>query len=144
MRNLAFGRKHQCFVLVQTENPASDAEWQQWVDFVSQGGTASAELMRVLVFSAGGSPTPKQRRLIHELMPLAGGSVMTAVVIDSRVGRAVVTAMSLFNRGVRAFRPDRVAEAFDHLGIAAAIRPELLELARQKHALLRLPFTARL
>lgn len=143
MKDLAYARRGQCFVLVQTKNTASDEEWQKWIEFSTQLGADSAHLMRVLVFSAGGSPTPKQRKAIHALVPPDGRGVMTAVVLDSVIGRAVVSTMALFNPNVRAFTPDRVEAAFDYLQIVDSMRPELFELARQAHVELKLPFLAR-
>jgi hypothetical protein len=144
MRNLAFAHVGSCFVLVQNEHTASDEEWTRWVEAVSRGGADAAGLVRVLVMSAGGSPTPKQRRQIHALMPATGGGVPTAVVIGSTIGRAVVTAMSFFNGKVRAFAPEALGEAFEHLEVPRASRPELFALAKSLHAELGIAFVARL
>ena len=139
--NIAFSRLRMCFVLVQNKNAATDDEWEKWVAFVSRGGEASVESMRVLIFSAGGSPTPKQRASIHKLMPQSGGGVSTAIVTASFIGRSVVSAMNLFNSKVRAFSPDRVSDALDYLDIAAPHRAELLDLVARLHGELDLPFT---
>ncbi len=142
MPNLAFGRLGHCFVLVQNEHTASDEEWAQWVELVSRGGANATGLITVLVMSAGGSPTPKQRRQIHGLMPAVGGGVPTAVVIDSTVGRAIVTAMGFFNSKVRAFAPKALGAAFDHLEIQGSARAELFALAKSLHAELGIAFAA--
>ena len=141
--NIAFARVRKCYVLVQNKNAATDEEWSKWVAFVSKGGEVSVPSMRVLIFSAGGSPTPKQRASIHALMPKTGGGVETAIVTASFVGRSVVGAMNLFNPKVRAFSPERVSDALDYLDVAAPDRPEGLDLAARLHHELGLPFTKR-
>jgi hypothetical protein len=140
MANLAFSRFHNCFVLVQNQQTATDAEWADWIKFVLSPADGGGNTIRVLVFSAGGSPTPKQRSQIHRVMPRTQGGVYTAVVIASLVGRSVVNAMSLFNPKVRAFAPTHVQPALDYLQIPSATRMELLTLARQLHAAVQVPF----
>ncbi len=131
--NIAFGRSGRCFVLVQNEKPATDEEWGRWVAFVGKGGEASRAQLRVLILSKGGSPTPKQRRLIHELMPKTGGGALTAIVLSSVVGRTVVAAMALFNDKVRAFAPEHLSDALDYLGIPGPLRPELEKVVAGLH-----------
>lgn len=138
------GRSLNCTILVQNEQTATDEEWDRWVAFASAGGASAANLTRVLVFTAGGSPTPKQRAQIHALMPAGGSGLLTAVVIGSIVARTVVGAMALFNPGVRAFAPNRVSDAFEYLRISSPRWPEVLDLARKLHDELGVPFTASL
>jgi len=142
MPNLAFSRSGHCFVLVQNQKTATDEEWGRWVAFVGKGGRASGEHIRVLILSKGGSPTPKQRRLIHDLMPKMGGGTFTAIVLSSFIGRTVVAAMSLFNDKVRAFAPDRLSDALDYLAIPTPLRPELESVIAGLHETLSLPFNA--
>lgn len=143
MANLAFTRIGRCFVLVQNEQSATDEEWSRWVRFVAGGGEATSGRLGVLVMSAGGSPTPKQRKQIHELMPRTGGGVETAILLPSLVARTIVTAMSLFNPKVRAFAPDRLADALDYLGVADASRPDLIAAAHRLHDELGIAYRAR-
>lgn len=144
MANIAMGHSLNCSILVHNEETPTDDEWDRWVAFASAGGASATNLTRVLVFSAGGSPTPKQRAKIHTLMPTGGSGLLTAVVIGSRVARTVVGAMALFNPGVRAFAPNRVSDAFDYLRISNARWPEVLDLVRQLHDEIGVPFTASL
>lgn len=140
MGNITFDRFHNCFVLIQNQRAATDAEWGAWIEFVTKGAPKAANALRVLVFSAGGSPTAKQRALIHELMPKTGNGAPTAVVTASLVGRTVVGAMSLFNKNVAAFSPKDCAAAFRYLGIATSAERELLEFSRNLHKRIELPF----
>ena len=98
------GRSLNCAILVQNEQTATDEEWDRWIAFVTAAGANAAHLTRVLVFSAGGSPTASQRAKIHALIPAGGSGVLTAIVIGSRLARTVVGMMTLFNPSTRAFR----------------------------------------
>lgn len=133
MTNIAFERFRNCFVLVQNQYTASDAEWEEWLEFATGGGPAVATLMRVLIFSAGGAPTPKQRSQVHALTPKSGNGVRTAVVTPSFVGRTVVGAMALFNRNTEAFAPSSARRAFDYLGVPGPVHHELLERVYRLH-----------
>ncbi|MFO0683225.1 MAG: hypothetical protein U0234_14305 [Sandaracinus sp.] len=139
MTSLAFDRIGSCFVLVQGERDATDEEWSRWVDFVVRGGNDLQRDIRVLVISAGGSPTPKQRARIHEVMPRMGGGIPTAIVTSSRIGRAVVSTMALFNSEVRAFAPSELDRAVAYLGVPEASRPALRASVVRLHATLGLP-----
>jgi hypothetical protein len=132
MANLAFQRFHTCFVLVQNDKPPSDDEWALWLKFLVQARSLSASAVRVLVVSAGGSPTAKQRAEIHKLTPKSGEGVTTAVVIPSFVGRTVVGAMALFNNNVRPFSPKATRDALNYLGISPELHGEVMALV---HAL---------
>lgn len=135
---LAFDRLGACFVLVQGERDATDEEWSRWVDFVVRGGNDLERNIRVLVVSAGGSPTPKQRARIHEVMPKMGGGVPTAIVTSSRIGRVVVSTMALFNSEVRAFAPSELDRALAYLGVPDASQPALRALVARLHTTLGL------
>lgn len=138
MSTLAFDRLGNCFLLVQGERDASDDEWSRWVEFVMRGGKELERKIRVLVVSSGGSPTPKQRARIHEVMPGMGGGVPTAIVTSSRIGRIVVSAMALFNSEVRAFAPSELDRALAYLGIPETERPMVRALVGRLHATLGL------
>lgn len=126
------GRSLNCQILVQNERPATDEEWDRWVAFVTSAGASVAHLTRVLVFSAGGSPTPKQRAKIHALVP--AGGVLTAIVIGSRLARTVVKAMALFNPGTRAFAPNRLRDALEYLRVSGPRHVEVFAVTRALHA----------
>jgi hypothetical protein len=141
MANLAMGRSLNCAILVHNERPATDdEEWDRWIAFVADAGPAAAHLTRVLVFSAGGSPTPKQRAKINVLTPPGEQGVLTAIVIPSLLARGVVSALTLFNPGVRAFAPERLQEALGYLRISSVRQPEVIHIARALHAELGIPF----
>lgn len=138
MENVAFERVDRCCVLVQNQRAATDEEWERWVAVLQAAGKDTKGALCVLVVSAGGSPTPKQRARIHALMPSAGGGVLTSIVTSSFIGRTVVSAMGLFNDKVRAFAPGELGRALDYLGVEEARRPELRSAIERLHAQLGL------
>lgn len=104
----------------------SDEEWesylQSWLRMPGGAGRA------VMVFTDRAGPTSAQRVRLGEL--LDGSEQVTAVITGSAVGRLMVAAVAWANPGIRAFAPDRIAEAFEFLGIPAPERPAILAAAR--------------
>ena len=144
MTNVAFESFQRCAILVQNQHTATDEEWNQWLAFVAQSRARWASDLRILILSAGGTPTPKQRSMVHALMPKSGNGVLTAVVTSSFFGRTVVSAMSLFNRNVQAFSIRLARDAFNYLGIPSTRHMELMTRLRLMHERLDIPFRVEL
>jgi hypothetical protein len=138
MQNVAFERVDRCCVLVQNQKPATDEEWENWVGLLQAAGRETKGALCVLVVSAGGSPTPKQRARIHSLMPSTGGGVLTAIVTSSFIGRTVVSTMGLFNDKVRAFAPGELGRALEYLGVEEARRADVRSAVERLHTQLAL------
>ena len=85
--------------------------------------------------SPSGAPVATQRRYLNELVQ--GRPVPVAVVSGSAAIRGVVTAVSWFNRKVRAFPPTGLRNALAYLEIpqsrALLIEREVSELRRSLH-----------
>src|SRR5665647_772530 len=64
-------------VAFQSELPATDAEWACYVELYRRIWQ-TYDSVRILVHSAGGSPTNQQQRQVNELVP--GMAVRVAVV----------------------------------------------------------------
>ena len=82
-----------------------------------------------LVATKGGGPTSTQRKYLNDL--LAGRHVPVAVMSSSTAVRGVVTALSWFNRKIKAFPPEGLADALTYLEIPnpiAFIRHEMAKL----------------
>jgi hypothetical protein len=75
-----------------------------------------------------------QRRILNDV--LAGRAVPVAVVSSSPRIRAVVTALSWFNRRIKAFPPTGLRDAIAYLEIPAS-RTDLImrEMAKLRHEL---------
>ena len=71
-----------------------------------------------LICTDGGEPSASQRRVLNEL--LEGRTVPVAVVSSSVRVRGTVTALSWFNRKIRAFPPTALREAVAYLEIPAS------------------------
>ena len=82
------------------------------------------------VFTDRGEPTAPQRRALND--PLGGRTVPVAVVSGSVRVRGTVTALSWFNRKIRAFPPWALGDAIAYLEIPAS-RTDLIE--RELHKL---------
>jgi hypothetical protein len=77
-----------------------------------------------LIFTDGGGPSSTQRKYLNDL--LAGRTVPVAVISGSATIRGTVTALSWFNRQIRAFPPTGLRDAIAYLEIPAS-RTELIE-----------------
>lgn len=107
-------------VVYGTANPTDD-EWGGYLDLVEHHGV---ERTMQLICTDGGEPTSAQRRELNEL--LNGRTVPVAVVSGSARVRGTVTALSWFNRKIKAFPPSGLREAIAYLEIPAT-RTELIE-----------------
>ena len=121
MKNMAFKVIDRLFLVVYgTANP-SDEEWDAYLDLVKRHGI---DRTMQLIFTDGGEPSAPQRRVLNEL--LGGRPVPVAVVSGSVRVRGTVTALSWFNRKIRAFPPSAMGDAIAYLEIPAS-RTDLIE-----------------
>lgn len=120
MKNIAIKVIDRLFIVVYADEVADD-EWDAYMDLVAKHGI---DRTMQLIFTDGTVPTAAQRRDLQGR--LAGRNVPVAVVSSSTPVRTVVTAMSWFNRRIRAFSPTALREAIAYLGIPVS-RLELIE-----------------
>lgn len=114
MKNMAFEAVGDLFVVVHNENPPRDDEWNA---YVASGWSRVVDgRARFLVFTQGGGPTSLQRRRLFDV--LKGSPVKTAVVSGNAFVRSIVIALSVFNRGVKVFKPSSIEDAYVYLGIS--------------------------
>ncbi len=99
----------------------TDEEWDAYLDLVKHDGI---ERTMQLIYTDGGEPSAPQRQVLNEL--LRGRSVPVAVVSGSIRVRATVTALSWFNRKIRAFPPSALRDAIAYLEIPIS-RTDLIE-----------------
>lgn len=116
MQNLAYGRAGSVVVLVQGETAPSDAEWEAYLRdaavWVQEGG-----LRGLLVHTAGGAPTPAQRRAMDGMLRGQVQHMKVAVLTRSTFARGVLRAMDMFYSQFRGFEPGALREALDYLGV---------------------------
>jgi hypothetical protein len=133
-KSMAFKVIDRLFLVVYgTANP-TDEEWGEYLERTKRHGV---DRTMQLIFTDGGEPSAPQRRKLNEL--LGGHPVPVAVVSGSVRVRGTVTALSWFNRRVRAFPTSAWRDAIAYLEIPAS-RADLIEREMQK---LRLELGAR-
>jgi hypothetical protein len=115
------------FIVVYGPDGPSDEEWNGYLKDVERHGI---DRTQQLIVTPGGGPNAAQRGTLNAL--LAGRSVPVAVMSDSARIRGVVTALSWFNRSIRAFPPNGLHDALAYLEIPATrgdlIQREILRL----------------
>jgi hypothetical protein len=100
-------------VLVFVGGPVSPAQ-HEWDDHIRalEAHAAKHPDMRSLVWSGGANLPPAQRKQLTETMPK---TARTAVLTKSPLDRGVVTALSWFLGGIKAFAPEDEAGAIAYL-----------------------------
>lgn len=121
MKNLAIKVIDRLFIVVYGTHDPTDEEWSAYLDLAERHGI---EQTMQLICTDGGEPTATQRRQLNEI--LDGRTVPVAVVSGSTRVRGTVTALSWFNRKIKAFPPSGLRDAIDYLEIPAS-RADLIE-----------------
>jgi hypothetical protein len=99
-------------LLVLGERPPTKDEWAGWLTFV---GAGSYNEPRVLVHSAGGGPDAAQRRGLAQILARYPRTSV-AVLVDSFLGRGIVTALGWTYGNFASFRTAELRAALQHLG----------------------------
>lgn len=115
MKNFAFKLVGNLLISVYTENaPANEDADAAAAAFKDM----TFDRLRALTFTKGGTHTAAQRKTLHDI--LGGRELRTAVVTDVPMVRGVVTAVSWFNKSVKAFTPTGWKDAFLYLDIPSS------------------------
>ena len=121
MKNVAIKVIDRLFIVVYGTADPSDEEWRGYIELVLHHGI---DRTMQLIYTDGGEPTSTQRRHLNEV--LRGRTVPVAVVSASTRVRGTVTALSWFNRKIKAFPPAGLRDALAYLEIPAS-RTDLIE-----------------
>lgn len=116
VNTLRFSLAHSVYILVQTDKTPSNEEWNaHMADMEKRANHISCEI----VYSAGGSPTPRHRRQYKEIWErLKRQNPPCAVVSPSSAGPIVVGLINLIlPSGIRFFRDTQFSEALEHLRV---------------------------
>jgi hypothetical protein len=113
------------YVFVHGESAPTDAEWDQVIALYEQ--SPRLEEIRMFVHTLGAAPNAAQRGRLNAA--LGKTKPLTSIVTSSAVARAAGTALAWFNPSFRAFGPDEVERALDHLELDARERADVLEVA---------------
>lgn len=113
------------------DNPNDD----DWTAYLECGRVLLEEHERIgiLAYSLGGGPNAVQRGEVNEMFKDTPQRV--AVMLDSRMARGAVTALSWFNNKIHAFKLDQQDEALAHLGATpeqvTRVKEELAQLGER-------------
>ena len=129
MTEMAFATVGNVIVALHTANPPSEAEWAAYIAAVK---TVDLREIRAIAFTDGGAPNSAQRKALNEA--LKNRACPGVVVSASTMVRSVVTALSWFNPLVKAFSPDRAADAYRYLNLTPAEIQAVREQVRVLHA----------
>jgi len=120
VKRIAYTVVDRLFLVAYGLEAPTDEEWVAYLKLVERHGISRT--MQIIA-TDGGGPTQIQRRYLNDL--LAGRSVPVAVISASARVRAMVTAISWFNRAIQAFPPSGLRDAIAYLEIPAS-RTELI------------------
>ncbi len=123
--NMVFEAVGRTLVVVHNKDFPSDAEWDAYLDALRAHISEYAD-RRSLVVTEGGAPSSKQRTRMTELV--SDHAAPTAVLTSSPAVMATVGALNLRNAAIRAFPPDGLDAALDHLGLTAEERQRTAEV----------------
>lgn len=115
-----YQRHGNLVLVVQSAQAPSAADWAGYLDLYRRGWHRYHEC-RILVLSAGGSPSNVQQRQVTELVP--GLAVRVAVVALADSVGPVVRRLLIINDAMRMFPPDGVEDAMAFLDVPEAERP---------------------
>lgn len=132
-RTIAYARCGRHVILAHAAVNPSDAEWQQYARDIDRW---ISELAGILVVTDGGALTSGQRRELNDIFVRAGQkSFRVAVLSSSLLARGIVNALSLWNPGIRMFKPEAVDQALAHIGASLDGPAVLAEVERVRQRL---------
>jgi hypothetical protein len=109
--------KQRFLLLIHTKENPTDDEWKVYLTDVRQWFD---KIEGFLVISEGGGPNTLQRGEMNDVLESKKrGAFKTAVVSLSRLVRGIVTALSWFNPGIKAFSTLNVSQALEYLEVPA-------------------------
>jgi hypothetical protein len=130
MKNVVFRMIGHVMLIVYNDKTPTTEDHRRCVEAFR---TMDPAQVRSLVITDGGAPTPAQRKDFVDI--LQGRQYRMAVLTDSIMVRGVVTAVSWFTTGTRAFPRAALDQAFLHLDIPPRlhdrIRAEIVVLQRE-------------
>jgi hypothetical protein len=108
--------KRRLLILVHTKDSPTDAEWTEYAQAASKW---KRDIQGFLVITEGGGPNTMQRAELDAAIGIESHSAKTAVVTVSRIARGIVTAISWFSPGIKAFSTNQLSHALEYLGVSA-------------------------
>ena len=153
-KKLAFGTLGEMLVLAHAEEPPTDAEWNAYIEAWDVHHSVNAR-SRLLVSTAGGTPTAGQRHRLDERLRRYGlDTARAAILSESAFARVVTNALSAMeharargplggfgddpgpasSRIYRIFARSDLRQALLWLDVSPAREPEVVRYLEQLHA----------
>ncbi len=114
-------------VVVHGRLPPSTREWNDVI--ATYRAHPNVGVVRVLVYSDGGSPNAAQRADLTSA--ITNRSLLTSVVTSSVLARAAGTAIAWLLPGLRIFSPSDLDKALEHIGAGSTDRRLLRDAVDQ-------------
>lgn len=125
--------KRRLLILVHTKDAPENDEWKEYVESARKW---RQEIQGFLVVSDGGGPNTMQRAELDEAIDIEHHPGKTAVVTISRIARGIVTAISWFSPGIKAFGTNQMSQAIEYLGTPPPeVEAVVVEVNRLKKSL---------
>jgi hypothetical protein len=115
MKTIRFGQIQGLAILVHSAEAPADDEWAAYLEFMKRYLAATAASPRFLVVTAGGAPSPSQRRAMDLISGAFTKTTLVAVVTGSTFVRGVLRAFNLVNPRYKGFEPNALDEALHYL-----------------------------
>ncbi|MCX4241098.1 hypothetical protein [Paraliomyxa miuraensis] len=111
---LAIAMIEDIHIAVHGQDNPSDKDWDAYLDSIRKMWSRHDQV-RGLVYTLGGNPSGAQRSQLNKIND--GLKPWVSVMVESRIARGAVTALSWFNPRIKAFAPDNLDDAMAHLDI---------------------------
>ena len=121
-----FGEACGCIIVCQGKETASSEEVDPYLEAMVRYVEATTK-PRVLVITAGGAPTPEQRKKLDRVIDPIREKIRIAVVTDSTFARGVVKAIRLLYPCYQAFALKELEDALRFLDVRSG---EVIEVKR--------------
>jgi hypothetical protein len=123
-QTLSFREVCGCLLLVHSEKPPIDREWDEYLAATTKY-SSSHPRPRILIFTAGGTPSPSQRQRVEAIADVHYANTKVAVMTTSTFVQGVIKAFRLIRPIYQAFSPDRVDEALRYLEVSPSHTDEI-------------------
>jgi hypothetical protein len=130
-KDLQFGLvADRVIALIHTAQPPSDTAWEAHHALIYQAMGERYVDIGYFVITAGGAPTPKQRRIGNQ--HVKGRKMVRAIVTDSFVVRQLIKSWAWFAPGLASFAPAELRAGLAYVGVGpeqlAAVWPKIVAL----------------
>jgi hypothetical protein len=121
---LSFREVCGCLLLVHSEKPPLDSEFDEYLAATTKYSSSSPR-PRILIFTAGGTPSPSQRKRVESIADVHYANAKVAIMTSSTFVQGVIKAFRLVRPIYQAFSPDRLDEALRYLDVSPSYTEEI-------------------